>query len=186
MAETIHLVIQAGAEPGREITVPTQGLRVGRSSSNDLALPDRAMSRFHCRFYLKEDGSVWVNDLGASNPTTVNGAAVTDHKLEVDDILAVGDTTMKVVHNGLAGAPMSPPPPAEIMDHAEPPAPGAPLLDLGLNKKDSSAGTATQGTAAPEERKLLKPLLYLAVALLIFIVGATVTKSIALPSAYKS
>ncbi|MBR4939220.1 MAG: FHA domain-containing protein, partial [Kiritimatiellae bacterium] len=48
MAKRPEIVIANGADAGRRYTVPAGGLRLGRSSSNDIHLPDEELSRNHC------------------------------------------------------------------------------------------------------------------------------------------
>ena len=53
MEKAIHLVVEAGPERGREISIAQAGARIGRSSRNDVVLDDPSMSRFHCRLFFK-------------------------------------------------------------------------------------------------------------------------------------
>jgi ABC transport system ATP-binding/permease protein len=50
-------------------------LSVGREEGNDLVLPDSAISRRHCRFYIEGD-QVVVEDLGSANGVTVDGSRI--------------------------------------------------------------------------------------------------------------
>jgi phage tail-like protein len=54
-----------------EITVGRQGLRVGRSGDNNLALNHREISRQHMRIVWQED-KYWVEDLNSSNGVWLN------------------------------------------------------------------------------------------------------------------
>src|SRR5262249_38798500 len=48
----------------------------GRHPGCDHLIPDSAVSRFHCAFFLRE-GRVWVEDLRSSNGTSLNGKPLT-------------------------------------------------------------------------------------------------------------
>ena len=66
-------------------------LTIGRDSSCDVALRDPMVSWHHAR--LRADGDVlWVEDLGSSNDTLVNGASVQRHQLREGDRLLIGNT----------------------------------------------------------------------------------------------
>ncbi len=49
---------------------------IGRTEPSDIRLRSRRLSRQHARFSLGDDGQVWVEDLGSTNGTEVNGAPI--------------------------------------------------------------------------------------------------------------
>ena len=117
-----HLIVEKGPERGREITIPPEGARIGRSSRNDITLLDPVMSRFHCRIYWIDPHTLAVADLGSSNHTLVNGHPAQDQPLKIGDLITLGDSVLKVVR---AGGPLSGEAAASI---AHPPsAPSSPL-----------------------------------------------------------
>lgn len=91
-----HLIIEEGPEKGRTIKVPINGIRVGRSSNNDVVIKDSVMSRFHCRFFFKPDDGLWAEDLGSANQTLLNQMPMHAARLHVGDKLVLGVTTIKV------------------------------------------------------------------------------------------
>jgi pSer/pThr/pTyr-binding forkhead associated (FHA) protein len=95
--QIIHLIVEDGPDRGKEIAVRPAGIRIGRSSNNDVALSDPVMSRFHCRLFFKPHEGLWVEDLGSANNTLVNSSPVRLSRLKRDDRLTLGDTTLKVV-----------------------------------------------------------------------------------------
>jgi hypothetical protein len=144
--QTIHLIVETGPEKGRAISIPPDGARVGRSSSNDIVLNDASLSRFHCRFYFKDRRHLHVADLASTNETLVNDRAVQDVPLAVGDRVAIGETTMKVVSivpEGVAPEAVaemaSPGAEADSGERAgaEPhrPPPSAAEIDLGLHPR---------------------------------------------------
>ncbi|MBU0715360.1 MAG: FHA domain-containing protein [Verrucomicrobia bacterium] len=99
-----HLVVEVGPDKGLTITVPPHGIRVGRSSNNDVVLKDSVMSRFHCRFFFKPDDGLWAEDLGSANQTLLNQAPMHVARLHVGDHLVLGDTTIKVDNDSILDA----------------------------------------------------------------------------------
>lgn len=98
MAIREHILVESGPEKGRHIQVPVDGVRIGRSSKNDVSLNDPSLSRFHCRLYFDEGGDLWISDLGSANGTLVNDSPAEERKLAAGDLCSLGETTMRVVH----------------------------------------------------------------------------------------
>lgn len=141
----VHLIVDAGPDKGRPLSIPPTGARIGRSSQNDIELTDPSVSRFQCRVFFKPDELLWIADLGSTNETLVNNAPVLESKLNIGDRIEIGETVIRVVtdrlHGHVAPPPVPPPVPApapEPPPFAFPPAtpePPAPeRIDLGLQK----------------------------------------------------
>jgi len=83
--------------PGEEIPVDSAPVSVGRGGQNDVPLDgDDFTSANHARFEVRRDG-VWVEDLGSTNGTFVNGARVTTpRRLGKGDVVRVGQTDLRV------------------------------------------------------------------------------------------
>ncbi|MDD5678095.1 MAG: FHA domain-containing protein [Kiritimatiellae bacterium] len=96
-----HLIVEEGPDKGLLITVPLHGIRLGRSSNNDVVLKDPIMSRFHCRFFFKSEDGLWAEDLGSANQTMLNQAPMREARLHIGDRLVLGDTTIQVVYDGI-------------------------------------------------------------------------------------
>jgi len=99
MDEVFHLEMKAGSAAGRRFSVRPEGSRAGRARRNEISVDDNLLSRHHCRFYFK-DGHLFVQDLDSANGTMVNARAVRDVRLAVGDIVAIGGTLLKVLHDG--------------------------------------------------------------------------------------
>lgn len=71
--------------------------RVWRDQTVDLDLtPDHAVSRRHARLSL-EDGTYWVEDLGSTGGTWVNGQKITSKThLTATDTITLGQTTLQI------------------------------------------------------------------------------------------
>ncbi len=123
----IHLMVEAGPERGRELHISAGGVRVGRSSRNDVVLKDPSLSRFHCRLFFKPGEGLWVADLGSSNETLVNGTPVDEKRVNPGDEISIGDTTMRVRSDRHPGETAAAP-------DAPPPGFSEPAIDLGLKR----------------------------------------------------
>lgn len=81
----------------RSTTEPTEfqfdqpEITIGRSSNNDLALPDQKISGHHARVK-REDGACNVYDLGSKNHTFVNGVRIGDepYPIQTGDRIRLG------------------------------------------------------------------------------------------------
>ena len=118
-----ELLIVSGSQAGRRIVVGEGGVRLGRSSSNDIPIPDERLSRNHCLFEVSGEADIRVTDLASANGTLVNGEPLGDSPvtLRPGDLIEVGSTVIRVegeqpsasaVDLGLGGAAPSGAPPA--------------------------------------------------------------------------
>jgi pSer/pThr/pTyr-binding forkhead associated (FHA) protein len=84
-------------DPGEEIPVDSVPMTVGRGGQNEVPLDaDEFASAEHARFEARRDG-LWVEDVGSTNGTFVNGARVTTaRRLTNGDVVRVGQTDLKV------------------------------------------------------------------------------------------
>ena len=125
-----ELMITNGELAGRRFSVKEGGLRLGRSSSNDIHVADEQLSRNHCLFEVTGEEGIRLTDLASANGTYLNGRALGGDpaELKVGDLIEVGTTVIRVV------------------GEAESDAPGS--VDLGLGPQ----------TSAPEGGKRRSPL----------------------------
>ena len=102
MAKRPELMVMSGELSGRRFPVPQAGLRIGRSSSNDLFIPDEELSRNHCMVEWEGDDGIRILDLASANGTHVNGAELGAEAkvLKPGDVIEIGATTIKVVGEG--------------------------------------------------------------------------------------
>jgi transcriptional regulator with GAF, ATPase, and Fis domain len=87
---------EGGAPSERIVVFDGDVCRIGSHASNDLALADPTVSRFHCR--LTREASVWrITDTGSLNGTRLGGVRIRDAELEgKDGLLALGDSLVRV------------------------------------------------------------------------------------------
>jgi hypothetical protein len=83
-------------EEGLDYQLNSAQLTIGRGRQNDITIStDEYASARHARFEPRQDG-VWVQDLGSTNGTYLNGARL-DHprRLTRGDIVRVGETDLR-------------------------------------------------------------------------------------------
>ena len=151
-----ELLIENGDLAGKRFAVTEKGLRLGRSSSNDVHIPDEELSRNHCFFETFGESGIRVTDLASANGTTVNGSTIGGDAVElhVGDVIEVGSVLIRVVGEG-------------------PVKPAAPVkrgpVDLGFGKTNRAPAAATSSVGAKPKRSPLANVLWGVVALLLFV-----------------
>jgi pSer/pThr/pTyr-binding forkhead associated (FHA) protein len=100
-ARSIHtgrLVVVKSPEldEGSDFELDSAQLTIGRGNQNDIALDaDEFASARHARFEPRQDG-VWVQDLGSTNGTYLNGARLErPRRLTPGDVVRVGETDLR-------------------------------------------------------------------------------------------
>ena len=81
---------------GDELTLNSSALLLGRGSENDVNLArDEYASSKHARVEPRRDG-VWVEDVGSTNGTYLNGIRLTSAKrLAPGDVVRIGETELR-------------------------------------------------------------------------------------------
>ena len=92
----IVVVKSPALEEGAEWELDSSALTLGRSSHNDIQLKrDEYASSSHARLEPRRDG-VWVEDVGSTNGTYLNGIRLTRPKrLSSGDVVRVGETELR-------------------------------------------------------------------------------------------
>ena len=98
MATRPEIVVVDGPLAGSRFEVKEGGLRLGRSSSNDIHIPDEELSRNHCLFEAVGESGISLTDLASANGTILNGNALgsSPAMLKEGDVIVVGSTTLRV------------------------------------------------------------------------------------------
>ena len=98
-AQRARLVVitSPALDTGEEVPVDSLPVAVGRGGQNEVPLEgDEFASAQHARFESRRDG-FWVEDVGSTNGTFVNGARVTTpRRLSRGDVVRVGQTDFRV------------------------------------------------------------------------------------------
>jgi hypothetical protein len=83
-----------GLDPGERFDL-FGGLSIGRSPEADVRIEDRFASQLHARLYSRQ-GSYYVEDLGSTNGTFLNGQMVNGeaHLSDLDQV-RIGDTEFR-------------------------------------------------------------------------------------------
>jgi pSer/pThr/pTyr-binding forkhead associated (FHA) protein len=93
------LTILSPGQPEREVEL-SGGVTIGRAADNSICLDSESVGRYHAIIEQRADG-FWLSDLGSSNGTTVNGAAiVSERKLQHGDTISIGGASIKFYANG--------------------------------------------------------------------------------------
>ncbi|MFF3951579.1 FHA domain-containing protein [Streptomyces sp. NPDC001890] len=97
----LHVV--AGPDAGGVHLLHGGQIRIGRSADADVPIDDPDVSRLHCAVTVSADGLVSVADLGSTNGTLLDGAAVRDRpvRLKPGALLRLGESTLRLT----SGAP---------------------------------------------------------------------------------
>lgn len=86
------LMVEKGPRAGQEFRLG-EVTAIGRSGENDIILDDTAVSRQHAKIRL-EGTTFTIFDLGATNPTKVNGQEIGKHTLVDGDRIEIGQTVL--------------------------------------------------------------------------------------------
>ena len=90
-----RVTVTAGAAAGATWQAGAERCAIGSHPSNDLAIDDPTVSRFHCELAIA--GSVVrVRDLGSRNGTTAVGIGITDATVPGGTILVLGHTQLRI------------------------------------------------------------------------------------------
>ncbi len=76
--------------------VPEKQIIVGRSSDLDMVLVEDMVSRKHARIAMQGD-QIWIEDLGSTNGTFVNGEKIKRARLKEGDRVLIGTSILKVI-----------------------------------------------------------------------------------------
>ncbi len=93
----LHVRIISGSAKGKTVDLEPANLplTIGRDPENVVVLDHTAISRFHCRI-TSENGLYFVQDLGSTNGTYLNGRRVARERLSPGDELIIANVGMLV------------------------------------------------------------------------------------------
>jgi hypothetical protein len=76
--------------------VPDKQIVVGRSSELDMVLVEDMVSRKHAKIAMQSD-QIWIEDLGSTNGTFVNGEKIKRARLKEGDRVLIGTSILKLI-----------------------------------------------------------------------------------------
>jgi pSer/pThr/pTyr-binding forkhead associated (FHA) protein len=87
----------SGKYQGGEFPIaPDKQILIGRSSDLDMVLVEDMVSRKHARISTQAD-QIWIEDLGSTNGTFVNGEKIKRARLKEGDRLLIGTSILKLM-----------------------------------------------------------------------------------------
>jgi diguanylate cyclase (GGDEF)-like protein len=98
------LIRYVGDPIGEVIPLRTPGIRIGRSSENEVSLPEAEVSRYHAQLELSKIGDsgfmVQITDLGSTNGSFINGRRIEYPRVPIalqnGDVVRVGAHAFKL------------------------------------------------------------------------------------------
>lgn len=89
-----RLIVVGGMYLGHQIELGDGPLIIGRATEATLSLPHPSISRNHCKVW-REGERFYIEDLGSTNKTYLNGQAVMRAELNDGDQIGVGNHSLK-------------------------------------------------------------------------------------------
>lgn len=109
----------------REMNLDKERVTIGRKPQNDIQIENLAVSSEHARIVTILNDS-FLEDLGSTNGTLVNGNPIKKHILQNNDVIEIGKYTLKFVNDAPVAAQASPEDFERTMVLRAPPAQRAP------------------------------------------------------------
>ena len=88
--------------PKKTISLKDGAVTIGRSDDNDIHIKDSTVSSHHAKIVTYYDAS-YIEDMGSTNGTFVNGKKVQKHILHPGDVITLGTHTLKMENDQVAG-----------------------------------------------------------------------------------
>ncbi len=88
-----RVAVVKGSAAGQGVAIVGK-VRIGRDPSNDLAIDDEELSRFHCEIS-NDSGVTILQDMRSANGTRVNGRDVMSSVLKSGDEISIGSQLLR-------------------------------------------------------------------------------------------
>jgi pSer/pThr/pTyr-binding forkhead associated (FHA) protein len=103
------LILSLDGQVIREITLSKERTTIGRKPHNDIQIDNLAVSGEHCAIMTILNDS-FLEDLGSTNGTLVNGQPIKKHFLQHNDVIELGKYKLKYMNESAASQPGAPGP----------------------------------------------------------------------------
>lgn len=98
-----QLILSLKGSVIRELPLEKERVTIGRKAQNDIQIENLAVSSEHaCILTILNDS--FLEDLGSTNGTLVNGNLVKKHILQNNDLIEIGKYKLKFVNDGPVAA----------------------------------------------------------------------------------
>jgi len=92
MPKAVAVVVQ---KTGQKFPLKNSKVKIGRDPSNQVVIPDDTFTSRHHAWITFEEGDFWLEDLGSTNGTLLNGHPVVKRQvLSAGDKIRVGHTEL--------------------------------------------------------------------------------------------
>jgi pSer/pThr/pTyr-binding forkhead associated (FHA) protein len=92
MGQSVVIVV---VKTGQKYTLRTAKVKIGRDPSNQVVIPDDTFTSRHHAWITFEESDFWIEDLGSTNGTLLNGHPVVKRQvLSAGDKVRVGHTEL--------------------------------------------------------------------------------------------
>jgi FHA domain len=98
-----RLVLSLDGVVLREVNLAKERTTIGRRSHNDVVIDNLAVSGEHAVIF-GSSSDIYLEDLGSTNGTTVNGQPIKKHLLQSGDIVEIGKYRLKYLAEGATGS----------------------------------------------------------------------------------
>lgn len=88
-----NFVVLAGMDIGRKYDIEVEEMYIGRNDMCEIFVDDEDVSRIHAKIEATSD-YIFIEDLGSTNGTLINGEKVKRHRLEDGDRIQIGNHTV--------------------------------------------------------------------------------------------
>jgi len=92
----MRLIVRAGNGTTKEFQFIEGSVSIGRQSSNQVPLRDKAVSKQHAVISTTEDGKWMVEDLDSANKTYLNDKAIHKAEIKTGDVLRIVDFVIEI------------------------------------------------------------------------------------------
>lgn len=92
MPKSVSVIVQ---KTGQKIPLRSTKVKIGRDPSNQVVIPDDTFTSRHHAWITYEEGDFWIEDLGSTNGSLLNGHPVVKRQvLSAGDKIRVGHTEL--------------------------------------------------------------------------------------------